>query len=52
MCSDRLLKKFSTYKFDDKHRIVPGQKTLTDNFNQLKGALLSTDLEMGNELKD
>ena len=51
-CSDRLLRKFSTYKFDDQHRIVPGRKTKTENFNQLKGILLSTDLEAGNELRD
>ena len=48
-CSDRLLAKFPTYKFDNEHRVVPGPLTELENFSQMRSILLSTNLEVGSK---
>jgi len=46
-----LLRKFPTYEFDERLRIVPGQNTPVINFDELKELLLSTDLSRNEELE-
>ena len=50
LCSDRFRRKFPTYHFDERLRVVPGPETPVVNFNALKALLLSKDLARNDEL--
>ena len=48
--SDRIARKFPTYKLDAELRLYPGPETLVVNFNEIKDILLSKDLSQNEKL--